>query len=85
MWFNSWSEILRVLIIGSAAYAAVAVVLPASGKRTLGQLNGFDFILTVAIGSTLATILLSSDVGVVLETNGSISVIPTSKLGNSSA
>ena len=53
MWFNSWSEILRVLIIGSAAYAAVAVVLPASGKRTLGQPNGFDFILTVAIGSTL--------------------------------
>lgn len=33
-----------------------------SGKRTLGQLNAFDFIVTVAFGSTLATILLSSDV-----------------------
>ncbi|WP_427008176.1 DUF421 domain-containing protein [Pseudarthrobacter sp. H2] len=62
MWFDSWSEILRVLIIGSVAYTAVVVVLRVSGKRTLGQLNAFDFVVTVAIGSTLATILLSSDV-----------------------
>lgn len=62
MWFDSWAEILRVLIIGSVSYAALVVVLRVSGKRTLGQLNAFDFIVTVAIGSTLATILLSSDV-----------------------
>lgn len=37
MWFDSWSEILRVLIIGSVAYAAVVVVLRVSGKRTLGN------------------------------------------------
>lgn len=62
MWFDSWAEILRVLIIGSVSYAALVVVLRVSGKRTLGQLNAFDFIVTVAFGSTLATILLSSDV-----------------------
>lgn len=62
MWFDSWAEMLRVLIIGSVSYAALVVVLRVSGKRTLGQLNAFDFIVTVAIGSTLATILLSSDV-----------------------
>lgn len=62
MWLDSWAEILRVLIIGSVSYAALVVVLRISGKRTLGQLNAFDFIVTVAFGSTLATILLSSDV-----------------------
>lgn len=62
MWFDSWAEILRVLIIGSVAYAALVLVLRVSGKRTLGQLNAFDFIVTVAFGSTLATILLNSDV-----------------------
>lgn len=62
MWFDSWAEILRVLIIGAVAYAALVVLLRISGKRTLGQLNAFDFIVTVAFGSTLATILLSSDV-----------------------
>lgn len=62
MWFDSWSEILRVLIVGTVSYAALVGLLRVSGKRTLGQLNAFDFIITVALGSTLATILLSSDV-----------------------
>jgi len=36
------------------------VVLRVSGKRTLAKLNAFDFVVTVALGSTLATILLNS-------------------------
>lgn len=62
MWFQSWDGVLRVLAVGSAAYVGLVVVLRASGKRTLSQLNVFDFIVTVALGSTLATILLSKDV-----------------------
>ncbi|MBG6217098.1 uncharacterized membrane protein YcaP (DUF421 family) [Arthrobacter sp. CAN_A6] len=62
MWFDSWPEVLRVLLVGSASYITLVLVLRASGKRTLSQLNAFDFIVTVALGSTLATILLSSDV-----------------------
>ena len=62
MWFESWDQVFRVIIIGTVSYAALVVVLRASGKRTLGQLNAFDFIVTVALGSTLATILLSADV-----------------------
>jgi hypothetical protein len=38
------------------------VVLRVSGKRTLAKLNVFDFVVTVALGSTLATILLNSTV-----------------------
>ena len=30
-----------------------------SGKRTLAKLNAFDLVVTVAMGSTLATALLS--------------------------
>jgi len=33
-----------------------------SGKRTLSKMNACDFIVTVALGSTLATVLLSKDV-----------------------
>jgi uncharacterized membrane protein YcaP (DUF421 family) len=62
MWFDSWADVLRILLVGSAAYATLVVVLRVSGKRTLGQLNAFDFVVTVALGSILATILLSSDV-----------------------
>ncbi|WP_298255131.1 DUF421 domain-containing protein [uncultured Arthrobacter sp.] len=62
MWFDSWADILRVLIVGAVSYATLVGLLRVSGKRTLGQLNAFDFVITVALGSTLATILLSSDV-----------------------
>lgn len=46
--FDSWAEILRVMIIGSVSYGALVALLGASGKRTVGQLNAFDFIVTVA-------------------------------------
>jgi uncharacterized membrane protein YcaP (DUF421 family) len=62
MWFDSWWQLVRVLLVGTAAYATVVVILRVSGKRTLAKLNAFDLVVTVAIGSTLATILLSSDV-----------------------
>jgi uncharacterized membrane protein YcaP (DUF421 family) len=62
MWFDSWADVLRILLVGSAAYVTLVIVLRVSGKRTLGQLNAFDFVVTVALGSILATILLSSDV-----------------------
>lgn len=62
MWFDSWSDMLRILLIGPAAYVALVVMLRITGGRTLAQLNAFDMIVTVALGSTLATILLSSTV-----------------------
>ncbi|MEU2348518.1 YetF domain-containing protein [Modestobacter sp. NPDC049651] len=62
MWFDSWADLGRVLAVGASAYATVVVVLRLSGKRTLAKLNAFDLVVTVALGSTLATILLSSDV-----------------------
>ena len=62
MWFDSWSDLVRVLIIGASAYATVLLILRLSGKRTLAKLNAFDLVVTVALGSVLATILLSTDV-----------------------
>ncbi len=62
MWFDTWSDVLRVLLVGPASYAALVVILRISGKRTLSKLNAFDLIVTVALGSTLATIFLSKDV-----------------------
>jgi uncharacterized membrane protein YcaP (DUF421 family) len=38
------------------------LLLRISGKRTLSKMNAFDLVVTVALGSTLATVLLSKDV-----------------------
>lgn len=62
MFFDSWEGLWRVLAVGAMAYIALLVLLRVSGKRTLSKLNAFDLIVTVALGSTLATVLLSRDV-----------------------
>lgn len=62
MFFQGWSEVARTVIVGTLAYVVLVVMLRVSGKRTLAKLNAFDLVVTVAIGSTLATVLLSEDV-----------------------
>jgi uncharacterized membrane protein YcaP (DUF421 family) len=61
--FQGWSGVGRVLIVGTLAYVYLILLLRVTGKRTLAKLNAFDLVVTVAIGSTLATILLSNSVG----------------------
>jgi uncharacterized membrane protein YcaP (DUF421 family) len=62
VFFDDWSGIARTLIVGIVAYAGVILFVRIAGKRTLSKMNAFDLIITVALGSTLATILLSEDV-----------------------
>ena len=59
MFFESWYALFRIVVVGVMAYAALVALLRISGKRTLTKLNAFDLVITVALGSTLATILLS--------------------------
>jgi uncharacterized membrane protein YcaP (DUF421 family) len=65
MWFDGWSNLARVVILGAFAYALMLIVLRVAGKRTLAKLNAFDLVVTVALGSVLATIALSRDVSLV--------------------
>ena len=63
--FDGWPDVLRTLLVGPLAYAALVLALRISGKRTLAKMNAFDLVVTVAIGSTLANILLNKDVALV--------------------
>jgi uncharacterized membrane protein YcaP (DUF421 family) len=62
MLFDSWTGLGRVVLVGTLAYLALVLLLRISGKRTLTKLNAFDLVVTVALGSTLATVLLSKTV-----------------------
>ena len=62
MFFDSWSDLRHVVVVGACAYVALVLLLRTSGKRTLGQLNAFDLVVTVAFGSTLASLLVSTSV-----------------------
>jgi len=60
--FAGWGSLGRTLLIGILAYAALVSFLRISGKRTLSKLNAFDWVVTVALGSTLASVLLTKSV-----------------------
>ena len=62
MFFDSWSGLGRVALTSLLAYVVLVAFLRISGKRTLTKLNAFDLVVTVALGSTLATVLLSKDI-----------------------
>lgn len=62
MFFNAWAALGRVLVVGPLAYAALVLLLRVSGKRTLTKLNAFDLVITMALGSTLADVLLNKSV-----------------------
>ena len=59
---GDWSAVVHTLVVGPIAYVTVVAFLRVSGKRTLAKMNAFDLVVTVALGSTLATIFLSTDV-----------------------
>lgn len=62
MLFDNLHGLLRVIVISSLAYASLILALRVAGKRALAKLNAFDLVVTVALGSTLATVLLTKDV-----------------------
>jgi uncharacterized membrane protein YcaP (DUF421 family) len=62
MFFESWFGLLRVLVIGTLSYAALIALLRVSGKRSLSKMNAFDLVVTVALGSTFATVILNNSI-----------------------
>lgn len=65
LFFDGWWPLARTLIAGSLSYAALILMLRIAGKRTLSKWNAFDYVVTVALGSTLATLLLSKETTIV--------------------
>ena len=62
MLFENWDQLIRTLVMGFSSYLCLVVLLRASGKRTLSKMNMFDFVVTIALGSTLASVIISKNV-----------------------
>ena len=65
MFFEGWHGVWRVLVMGICAYPALVLTLRIAGKRTLAKMNAFDLVVTVALGSTLSSILTSKELALV--------------------
>lgn len=62
IFFDSWDSILRSFVITILAYVGMIMILRISGKRTLSKMNAYDFVVTVALGSSMASVALNKDV-----------------------
>ncbi len=61
----SWASLFHTLITGTLSYIGLIIWLRVSGKRTLSKWNSFDFVVTIALGSILASALLTKSVSLV--------------------
>jgi uncharacterized membrane protein YcaP (DUF421 family) len=57
--FQSWQSLAWTALSALVAYAALILFLRVTGKRTLAKMSAFDLVVTVALGSTLASIVTS--------------------------
>lgn len=59
MFFDDWFGLIRILVVGFFIYISLIILLRVSGKRTLSKWNAFDFVVTIALGSILASVVIS--------------------------
>ncbi|WP_125720468.1 DUF421 domain-containing protein [Flavobacterium ustbae] len=59
LFFEDWQSIGRVTITTVTAFVTLFIFVRISGKRTLAKLSAFDFIVSIALGSTLSDIMLA--------------------------
>ena len=63
--FDGWDSVARVAACAPVVYALVIAGVRVSGKRSTSQMNNFDWIVTVAIGSVVGSAMVLEDVAVV--------------------
>ncbi len=62
-WFTiSWESLFAIILSGVGIYLAVIIFTRIAGKRSFSKMSSFDFAMTVAIGSIIASTLLSKSV-----------------------
>jgi uncharacterized membrane protein YcaP (DUF421 family) len=61
MFWSGWEELGRVVFVGSSAYFGIVLLLRAAGKQALTKMNAYGLVVTVALGSALATAILSAE------------------------
>lgn len=62
--FDGWESVVRVAVCAPVVYALVIAAVRVSGKRATSQMNNFDWIVTVAIGSVVGSAVVLEGVAV---------------------
>ncbi|PZX51043.1 DUF421 domain-containing protein [Algoriphagus chordae] len=68
---ENWDSTIRTGVLTVLGYLAMVFLLRISGKRTLSKMNAFDFVVTIALGSCLASIALNKNITLI---DGSLAI-----------
>lgn len=60
--FDGWKGILQIAITAPLIYVSVILYIRVAGKRSTSQMNNFDWVVTVALGSLAASGMILEDV-----------------------
>lgn len=62
---TSWESVAVIFVTALGIYLSVILLTRISGKRSFSKMSSFDFAMTVAVGSIIATTILSSSVNLI--------------------
>jgi len=65
VFFDNWPAVWRIVLVASVVYVALVLALRIAGARALAKMSAYDLMVTVALGSILATIPLDKNVTLV--------------------
>lgn len=65
LFFDNQDNLLRIAISAPVIYCLVILYIRLVGKRATSQMNSFDWIVTVAMGSLVASTIVKSDISIV--------------------
>lgn len=62
LFFDGYDDLLRVIVTAPIMYAVIILFVRLAGKRSTSQMNNFDWVVTVALGSLMASCILLKEV-----------------------
>ena len=65
VFFDGWGNLGAILISAPVVYLAVVGMIRVSGKRSTAQMNNFDWLVTVAMGSLVGSSIVLETVTIV--------------------
>lgn len=63
--FDGWDGIVRVIVAAPIMYVAIIAFVRVMGKRSTSQMNNFDWVVTVALGSLVASGIILESVTII--------------------
>lgn len=62
--FNDWQTIIRIALSGVVIYFLLIIFINLYGKRSISNLSMHDYVVTIAMGSIVATTIISKDASI---------------------